>query len=153
MSLRMAFNETAHGKLMNALHERTIQAVSTYAEEIRTLKARLNEAPTRESMQKEVEALRAMLKTCNAELEEAKGDAQAVRDAFTQTDQGAMLAKARKEIQALHGVVAVLITEIKDPVLLANIVGTMTKEGIPAAAAQALQSAAKRAKKNMPRGK
>ena len=149
----MAFNETNHGKLMNALHDRTMEAVSAYAEEIKTLKAKLNDAPARESLQKEVEALRAMLKTCNAELDEAKRDAKAVRDAFGETDQGVLLAKARKEIQALHGVMAVLISETKDPVFLANLVATMTKEGIPAAAAQALQSAAKRAKKNTPRGK
>jgi len=150
-SLRMAFSETENGAFFNALHERATAVIAKSQAEVIELRNRLMESPPHRNEQ-EFLAVRAMLGTANAELEDTRTELKAVRAAYDKTDQGIQLHAAKIEIQKLHGVVAVLITEIKDNKLVEQLMGTMMTEGIPLAAKMAQlhqQSSSKRAKKTV----
>jgi hypothetical protein len=90
-----------------------------------------------------------MLGTANAEIDCLRKELNDVRAAYEKSDHGVQLFNARLEIQKLHGVVAVLITEIKDHKLVEKLLESMITQGLPGAAqvAQIAQSANKRAKK------
>jgi len=146
--LRDSFDQTTQGALMRGLYEKSVAVLKGAKEEIEDLKARLAVANGSRS-DREMVALKAMLRTANAELESMRNELTAVRAAYDKTDHGIHLNDAKKEIQKLHSVVAVLIQEIKDPKLVEQLVTVMVTQGVEAAAqaAQLAQSANKRMKK------
>jgi len=154
-ALRLAFNETENGAFFKALHDRAVAVMDRAQTEsldlrnqIADLRARLMESPPHRNEQ-EFNAVRAMLGTANAEIDCLRKELNDVRAAYEKSDHGVQLFNARLEIQKLHGVVAVLITEIKDHKLVEKLLESMITQGLPGAAqvAQIAQSANKRAKK------
>jgi|WetSurMetagenome_2_1015567.scaffolds.fasta_scaffold00228_11 hypothetical protein len=146
-TLRQAVYGTEKGMLMVALHDRTQEVVTAYRKEVERLNALLAQGPAQEALQKEVAALREMVKTSNAELQSAKHEAQIARNAFGQTEQGKLLEKRQREVDVLQRVVTALIADINDEARVDKLLGSLKNYGMPRATVQALETAAARTSK------
>jgi hypothetical protein len=151
-TLRLGFEETTQGAFYKAVQEKTFATLDMAQAEVNELKARLQASPPHRS-DTEFVAIRALLKTANAEKEALHAELKAVQAAYNQTDQGIQLIVKQKEIQKLHGILCMLMGEIDNPKLVEGLVENMLSNGVPSPAQvmQFAQSVKKRTKKTTSR--
>jgi len=147
-TLRLALDETMQGAFYKAVQQKTFETLDSAKAEVDKLQARLQASPPHRS-DTEFTALRALLQTANAEKDAIHAELKAVREAYDKTDHAIQMADKQKEVQKLHGILCMLMAEVKDRKLAERLLETVCTEDLlhPDLMARFASSVTKRAKK------
>jgi hypothetical protein len=160
-TIRDAFCAQDKDGVLSALYNRSVLALKSAHAELTMLRQRLAEAELRldqkqqqqqqsigEAQPDATKGLRLLVLEANQQVAVARAEAKAAREALDGTDRGKQLREKMKEVVKLHGVLAMLITEVNNPPLIEHIMATLSTDGaaIVKATANFKQSCAKKPK-------